>query len=296
MKKNVKIAIFVFLIIGLLCTIVDAADGTVCSDKLHVTISNIDDKISKIELLTVRDCIPSEIFEYEIVKPYGYYNDDDHFKKVFIWDKNEIVKDEKNHRTEYYKGKMVYKLKKGIKLYQITDYDKSKYILENTVLDGGLFTIISSDGRTYKVYYDSNENPFTLYKIESTNEIENFKIKHGKFELLIDDLIKNGKQRKDKKGTYVPYMYLRFYKDNMEYKDIAIGNNSIMKSGDDILSNISKVSKKIDYQTGKLLSVKGNTKRDYVVLVIKIAFVGLIAIFVIIVILSVVRRIRKKRN
>lgn len=289
MKINVKISIFIFLIISLLCTIVEAVVGPVYSDKLHVTISNVNNKINKIELLTVENCIPSEIFKYEIVKQYGYYYDDNN-NEVPIWDKSEIVKDKKNDRVEYYKGKYVYGSEEEVRLYQIIDYDKSKYILVNSVQKG---SYIRNDGISYEVYYDSNKNPFTLYKIESTNEIENYKINNGKFELLLKDLIKYGKQREYQNGTYMPNLYLRFYKDNMEYKDIALGNNSIIKTG--TTADISIVSKEIDYQTGEFLQIEDNSKFDYLKSVNKIVWIC-ITILLIITILSIARKIRKERS
>ena len=288
MKIKLKIMIFLFLIISLLCTTVKAVIGPVYSDKLHVTISNINDKIKKIELLTVENCIPSKIFEYEIVKQYGYYYDENN--EIPIWDKSEIVKDKEDDRVEYYKGKYAYSSEEEVRLYQVKDYDKSKYILINSIQKG---SYIRNDGINYEVYYDSNKNLFTLYRIESTNEIENYKINNGKFELLLKDLIKYGKQRENQNGTYMPNLYLRFYKDNMEYKDIALGNNSIIKTG--TTADILIVSKEIDYQTGKFLHIEDSSKFDYLKSVNRIVWICITILFII-AILSIARKIRKKRS
>ncbi len=228
------------------------------SDRLDISIININDKISRIELLSVDDCVPSEIFDYEIVKKYGYYYEKYNGIEIPIWDENDIVKDEKKLFGRYFKGnkdRTVYGSEEEVRLYKISKYDKSKFILTKLEKENLGYAM---NGINYSKYYASDKSLFSLVKIKTTNEIKNFKISNRTFELSIKDLKLYGRKDNDYKSKeYIPNFYLRFYKENGDFKDIAIGDNSYQTTD---YGAISTLSKAFDYQTGTQTTIQENSK------------------------------------
>ena len=251
------------------------------SDRLNITVSNINENISKIELLSIERCIPSEIFEYELVKKYGYYYERDNYGiEIPIWDKNDIVKDKKNDRIEYFKGDKdlrVYGNEEEVRLYKVSNYDKSKYILTKLGEKNPGYTM---NGINYSTYYDSDKNLFSLVKIKASNNIDEYKINNGTFELSIKDLKLYGRKDRDYNSKeYIPSFYLRFYKENGEFKDIAVGSNSYQTTD---YGAISTLSKSFDYKTGAQITIQKNSKflGQTITLVIEIGIAMLLTIII----------------
>ena len=168
------------------------------SKDFKISIKNINDNIEKIELFNYSNSSPETLFDYEI----GTIND-----------------------TE-------------IRLYKITDYDKTKYRLlkEETNLDN-----IDRYLSTYN--FDTNKETFKLYELKKTKEIKNIKIKDNLFNLTIKDIDKNYSN---------VYIGLRFYLSNGKEKEIYIGNNSYQDNFENKAKSI--LHKEYDYLTGKEIS------------------------------------------
>lgn len=287
MKISIKIIIFIFLIVCTFCTIVKAGYFPVYSDKLYIQVSNIDNDIKKVELLVAKNYVPSNLFQFKMAKQYGYYNENE--EQIPIWNKEEIVKEK--DRGKYYKGKKAFGLEEEVRLYQITEYDKSKYIVLNPAKSSYNMTNV---GIVYDVYYDSNKNPFSLFKIENSKEINNFKLDNGKFELLIKEFKKYGEKPKSLIDDDLSNIFLRFYKSDNEFKDIAIGRNCFWTAGT-MNTSTAIVSKEVDYQNGDFIKIKDSSKFDYLQVVNKIVWIG-IAILLIITIFLIVKKNKKLKN
>ena len=258
MKNKIKIVLLIAFTFFFTIPIVYANYSFFYSKNLNITVNNINDDIEKIELLWAVNSNPSEVFQYEIAKTYGYYSDS---SMNYIWNKEDIKKDSETIVEE----------EKEVRLYQITELDKNKYIIvskedrnsfnpafegEDVTGDGRLFTYDDND--FFEDYLDTNKKIFSLLKIKTINEIKNFQINHNSFTLNIKDLdLYISKESNYVNQISVPIFILRFYNSADETKDIIVGTNGVMTTG---YKSINYIYKGYDYKTGKETSLRKDKK------------------------------------
>lgn len=272
MNTSIKRIIFlIFFIIIIFSTKVLGNFAFFYADNFNVSIKNIDEKIRKIEIIRVGCCIPSEIFKYDIVKEYGTYVVDEGEIEFPIFNKSEITTDKENENIKYYKGYDVWdETEKEIRLYNITNYDKNKYIFMN---ENDLYFYEIGGYANY--YFDTNLQIFTLLKIKTIAEIKEYKIDNNELKFSINGLKEYNMQNADN------ILFLRFYTEKNDTKDIYIGDTGYSSSSH--IDNVLTLSDTYDYKTGKCID--SNELSIYIFdgiikLIIKIGFAILFTIII----------------
>lgn len=287
MKKKIIISLVLLMVI--FNNYAFANFALIHPDNYNIRISNIDEEITKIELLAVSDVNPSEVFEYESVKEYGYYyiyEDMNHASKIHIWNEDDIVYDNDRKTRGHLKSddsEYVYVNERELRVYDLTEYDENKYVILRFKEDpyyNGLNEIYY-----YNTYCDSNREFFFIRKINKVINIESFKLRNDSFELEIKDIERYNIDY----NLHSPEFCIRLYNNNGDYKDVFVGDNEYSSSSH--LHKIKRISRTFDYETGKQLS--GGESASFSMNLIYIVFnIGIALLLTIIVEISVADKMK----